>query len=395
MPTQSLTFPNAEGQAIAARLDLPPDQHPRAYAVFAHCFTCTKNLSAVRFISRALNQAGFAVLRFDFTGLGDSDGEFADTNFTSNISDLAAAADFLSANYTAPKLLVGHSLGGAAVLVAARKIDSVEAVATIGAPFQPGHVTHMMEDSLEVLAEKGVAKVNIGGRPFEIKKQFVDDLKAAEQSEVLKKLRKPVLIMHSPQDTIVSIEEAAKIYHQAFHPKSFVSLDGADHLLSRKTDAVYAGQMIASWASRYLELPEKEELQAKETVAVRLNAADGYTTDIKARHHALVGDEPASVGGNDFGPSPYELVTAGLGACTAMTLHMYARRKKWPLESVEVNLEHYKEKRDGEKVDVFTRTISIKGPLDEEQRTRLLEIANRCPVHRTLEGEVVVETRLV
>ena len=398
-----ITFPNADNVQLSARLELPVNQHPHTYALFAHCFTCNKNLTAVRNISRALTQAGVAVLRFDFTGLGDSEGDFADTNFTSNVEDLVAAGQWLIDNHEGPRIFIGHSLGGAAVLCAATVIPTVAAVATIGAPFDPTHVAHLFGDSLERIEKEGKAAVTIGGRSFHIKKQFIDDLEANRIDAHIKDMRKPLLVLHSPQDRTVEIENARLIYEAAHHPKSFVTLDGADHLLTDKADSLYVGGLIAAWSKRYVNLPEKEKLKAEKQVAVRLGR-EGYTTDIAARQHTLTADEPESVGGNDFGPSPYELVAAGLGACTAMTMQMYARRKGWVIEEVQVQLHHFKDYADDmeaamdakpKKMDHFERVITLKGELDEKQRARLLEIADRCPVHRTLHERVVVTTRLV
>ncbi|MCR9290509.1 bifunctional alpha/beta hydrolase/OsmC family protein [Saprospiraceae bacterium] len=402
MKYQKVKFYNKNGYQLSARIELPVNQHPHTFAIFAHCFTCTKNLPAVRHISRALIKEGIALLRFDFTGLGESEGDFADTNFSTNLNDIYATADFLKENYQAPEILVGHSLGGSAMLHAACQIESVVAVATVGAPYNPIHVHHLFSDNLEEIDAEGQAKVNIGGRPFMVKKQFLDDLQNHSPFEKLRNLRKAVLVLHSPQDRTVEIENAAKIYSAAFHPKSFVSLDGADHLLSKKEDALYTGDMIAAWAKRYINIPKKEALKVDKEVAVRLDKEDGFTTDIMVRQHALIADEPENVGGNDFGPSPYDLVASGLGACTVMTLHMYARRKKWDLEEVTVHLEHYKDyaadfqNPEGKqsKIDHFDRVIELEGNLDEKQKQRLLEIADKCPVHRTLHNEVKVVTRL-
>ncbi|PHI19577.1 osmotically inducible protein C [Lewinellaceae bacterium SD302] len=407
MRSEKIKFPNAAGIQLSARLEMPVDRHPHAYAIFAHCFTCSSSLIAVRQISRALNLKGIAVLRFDFTGLGGSEGDFADSNFTTNISDLVAAADWLTENHLAPSLLVGHSLGGAAVLCAAHQLPSVVAVATIGAPFEVDHIKGLLKNGLEEIMAKGEATVNIGGRDFKIKQQFLDDLVANKVAEKIGQLGKALLILHSPQDTTVNIDEAAKIYHAARHPKSFVSLDGADHLLSDKTDSHYAGEVIAGWSGRYVkpvDSKEEQALRSSHSVAVRLGT-EGFTTEVMVRRHSLTADEPESIGGNDFGPNPYELVSAGLGACTAMTIQMYARRKKWPVEVVRVHLDHRKDyEKDmmavsskGEpkqKVDHFDRVIEFEGDLSEEQVRRLLEIADRCPVHRTLHGEVVVNTEL-
>lgn len=402
MPSTKVEFTNAEGKKLAARLELPIDQHPHSFAIFAHCFTCNKNLTAVRNISRALNLHGIAVLRFDFTGLGDSEGEFGDTNFSSNIQDLIQAAQFLTDNYQAPELLVGHSLGGAAVICAGTQLESIKAIATIGAPFDPAHVRHHFESSLAEIEQNGEAKVNIGGRSFNVKKQFLDDIANQFIKNHIKELGKALLIAHSPQDKIVEIENAAELYHAARHPKSFVSLDGADHLMSNKRDSQYIGNVIANWADRYIEKTEVEELKSDKEVVVRLGNK-GFTTDIMVRKHSLIADEPESVGGNDFGASPYELVSAGLGACTAMTMQMYARRKKWDLQEVIVHLEHYKNYAEDmesvmddkpTKIDHFDRFIEMEGDLTEEQRTRLLEIANRCPVHRTMHSEIQINTTL-
>lgn len=386
---------------LAARLELPVNQHPHSYALFAHCFTCSKNLSAIRTISKALNQSGVAVLRFDFTGLGESEGDFVDTNFSSNVEDLLAAAKYLADNYEAPSLLVGHSLGGAAVLCAAYQLPAIKAVATIGAPFDPEHVSHLLGDSIDEIEANGVAVVNIGGRPFQVKKQFLEDIRSNNISEKIKSLKKALLIMHSPQDSTVNIDNAARLYTTAKHPKSFISLDGADHLLSNKIDAQYVGDSIACWVKRYLALPAQEKLRGEKAVTVRLGD-EGFTTEIMVRHHSLTADEPASVGGNDFGPSPYELLTSGLGACTAMTLQMYARRKKWDLKEVKVHLAHFKDyasdmadtENSKSKIDHFDLKLELAGDLDETQRARLLEIANKCPVHRTLHQEVAINVDL-
>lgn len=401
MASIKIQFPNDDGEMLAARLELPVNQHPHSYALFAHCFTCSKNLSAVRHISTALHQSGVAVLRFDFTGLGESEGEFVDTNFSSNVEDLLAAAKYLADNYEAPSLLIGHSLGGAAVLCAATELPEVKAVATIGAPFAPEHVSHLLGDSIDEIEAHGVAEVNIGGRPFQVKKQFLEDIRSNKISEKIKNLKKALLIMHSPQDRTVNIDNAARLYTTAMHPKSFISLDGADHLLGDKMDAQYVGDTIASWVKRYLALPAQEKLRRDKTVAARLGDK-GFTTEIMVRHHSITADEPVSIGGNDFGPSPYELLTSGLGACTAMTLQMYARRKKWDLKEVKVHLAHFKDyasdmadtENSKSKIDHFDLKLELEGDLDEKQRARLLDIANKCPVHRTLHQEVAINVEL-
>ncbi len=402
MRSQKVSFTNSNGYELSARLELPVNQHPHTYAIFAHCFTCNKNLTAVRNISRALNMTGIAVLRFDFTGLGESEGDFADTNFTSNVEDLVAAANYLKENHQIPTILIGHSLGGAAVLSAAGLLPDIKAVATLGAPFDPHHVSHLFEAGIDEINSTGQANVTIGGRSFKVKKQFLDDLEEQLIEEKLKNLRKAILVMHSPQDRTVEVENARRIYSTAHHPKSFVSLDGADHLLSRKEDSLYAGEMIACWAKRYINKPEKEALKVKKQVAIRLGSA-GFTTDVMVRQHSLTADEPESVGGNDFGATPYELVAAGLGACTAMTIQMYARRKKWQVDEVTVHLDHKKDYAQDMndvanekpiKVDQFNREIILEGDLTLEQKQRLIEIADKCPVHRTLHGKVEINTIL-
>ena len=401
MQSIKFEFTNSEGHTLAGKLDLPLDQHPHNYVLFAHCFTCNKNFNAVRNISRALTIEGFGVLRFDFTGLGDSEGDFADTNFSSNVQDLILAAQQLELVHKAPTVLVGHSLGGAAVIRAACELPAVRAVATIGAPFDPSHVSHLFGEDVEAIETQGLANVQIAGRPFTVKKQFLEDVKKQSLGNCLKTMNKSLLIMHSPQDRTVEIENASEMYLAAMHPKSFVTLDGADHLLSNKADSLYVGNVIANWAQRYLEFPEKEDLKLEKEVAVRLGAK-GFTTDVKIRKFGLTADEPISIGGNDFGPTPYELVSAGLGACTAMTMQMYARRKKWDLQEVIVHLEHYKDypkdlvnpEENASKIDHFSRKIYVEGELDEAQKAKLLEIADKCPVHRTLHADVQIDTTL-
>lgn len=398
-----VTFVNNTGHQLAARLELPVDRHPIAYALFAHCFTCSKNVRAVRSISQCLTKRGIAVLRFDFAGLGDSEGDFSDTNFSSNVQDLVDAADHLAANFEAPSILIGHSLGGAAVLAAASEIPSVKAIATIGAPSEPAHVEHLIQSASDEIKATGKAKVQIGAQSFYIKNQFLEDIKEQTLKEKINRLGKALLILHSPQDRVVSVDNAEKIYVAARHPKSFISLDGADHLLSQKDDGHYVGEVIASWAIRYLPKADENPLKSGSQVAVRLNSVDAFTSEVKAGKHHFVADEPESVGGYDFGPSPYELVSSGLGACTVMTLHMYARRKKWDLQEVTCHIDHHKNYAedlvaDGQKpkkIDIFDRNITLIGDLDDQQKARLLEIADRCPVHRTLHGKVKILTKLI
>lgn len=403
MKPQKVYFQNTEGQQLVGRLELPADQHPHNFALFAHCFTCNKNLSAVRNISRALTKKGFGVLRFDFTGLGESEGDFADTNFSGNVEDLIAAATYLKAHYKTPSLFVGHSLGGAAVIFAAAQITSVQAVATIGAPSNPLHVAHLLQDNLEEIEVQGKATVQLGGRPFTIKKQFLNDLEAHTLPDVARKLGKALLILHSPQDGTVEIKNAEELYHAARHPKSFITLDGADHLLSDSRDSHYAGGVIAAWASRYVDRPATAELKSTHQVVASLDGEAGFTTDMKIGSHYFTADEPVDFGGNDFGPSPYEFVSAGLSACTVMTLQMYAKRKGWDLQNVEVHMSYSKThaedcvqcESDSAKIDTFHRALKFTGALDEKQTRRLLEIADRCPVHRTLHSETQVITKLL
>ena len=400
MPTQRIEFGNPSGHQLAGMLDLPGTR-PVAFALFAHCFTCSKNLKAAGNISAALNAAGIAVLRFDFTGLGQSDGDFADTNFSSNVDDLLAAAAFLEENYSAPSILVGHSLGGTAVLQAAPGIPSAAAVATIGSPSEARHVAHLLEDSREELREKGEAVVNLGGRPFRMKQQFVEDLEHHEIQPSIASLRKALLIMHAPLDSIVEVENASELFLAAKHPKSFISLDDADHLLSRDQDSLYAGKVLAAWASRYLPDIEPAAADAEQPVTATTYKG-GFRTDIVFPNARIVADEPASVGGSNLGPTPYGLLSAALASCTTMTLQMYAKHKRLDLQSATVRIEHDKihasdcadcESTDG-KIDEFRRTIELEGKLTDEQRQRMLEIADRCPVHRTLHSEVKVRSSL-
>jgi putative redox protein len=373
---------------------MPVDGAPLAYALFAHCFTCSKNLNAVVNIARALNQARIAVLRFDFTGLGESEGEFADTNFSSNVADLVAAARYLGEAYEAPSVLIGHSLGGAAVLRAASEMSGVRAVATIGAPADPGHVAHLIASSREEIEARGEAEVEIAGRRFRIRKQFLDDLEAARMEVAIAGLGRALLIFHSPVDTIVGIENAERIYKSARHPKSFISLDRADHLLRDSRDSLYVGAVLAAWAAKYIESDADVEAEAagREKGVIVRTGAHGYRTEILAGGHALVADEPVSAGGTDTGPGPYRLLLAALGACTSITLRMYADRKEWPLGGIQVALRHQKVPADpsasgsgGGVVDEIRQRVDLEGPLDEAQLERLFEIAGRCRVHRTLE----------
>ncbi len=404
MSNGKITFTGHSGDTLAARLDMPSGQL-RATAVFAHCFTCSKDIPAARRISQRLAAMGIAVLRFDFTGLGHSDGEFANTNFSSNVQDLVHAAEYLAETGTAPSLLIGHSLGGAAVLKAAGEIPSIKAVVTIGAPFDPSHVVHNFGTSLDEIKEKGEAKVSLAGRPFTIRQDFVEDVSAANLAPAVSDLKRALLVLHSPIDQTVGIENAANIFGAAKHPKSFVTLDKADHLITSKEDAEYAAEVIAAWSVRYLNIQQPAAPIGAPEGIVRSNEADaaGFLQDITAGplHHTLA-DEPVTYGGTDKGMTPYQFLSAGLAACTSMTVRMYARRKKWPLEHIFVDVTHDKvhaqdcdtcETVEG-KVDQFQRMIHLTGNLDADQKQKLLEIADKCPVHRTLEGEISVKTEL-
>ena len=404
MHREKKIFENGKGEKLVAYIELPIGSRPHNFAIFAHCFTCNKNFQAVRNISLALTQQGFGVLSFDFTGLGESEGEFADTNFTTNVDDLIAAADFLEANYQSPTLIIGHSLGGAAAVFAASKINSIQALVAIGAPADPTHVQHLLKDKKEDIEANGKAKVNIGGRDFMVKKQFLDDLEDHSLEKVLKKLRKSILIAHSPQDKIVDIKNAAQLYEAAHHPKSFISLDGADHLLGNKKDSLYLGSLIATWSRRYLDYGAEEGPDSDHQAAAVLgDSAEKFLTQVKAGTHFLLADEPESVGGNSAGPTPYDLLAASLATCKAMTLRMYADRKKWNLNNVEVHVDHGKRHCDdcanveeaGSKIDSFDCFIKLEGELDESQKKRLLEIADKCPVHKTLHSKVSVKTSLM
>lgn len=403
MKTVKLQFKNADGLLLSARLEQPVDKQPLAYAIFAHCFTCTKNLVAVTNISRALTAKGIAVLRFDFTGLGESEGDFAETNFSSNVQDLLYAAEHLATNYTAPTIIVGHSLGGAAVLMAAGQIPSIKAVATVGAPADPPHVKHLFQNSLEEIESTGEAVVSLSGRPFKIKKQFIDDLEGTDLASRLKAMKKPLLILHSPQDEIVDISNAEKIYINAMHPKSYISLDGADHLLSSKEDSLYVGSMIASWAARYIHLSaEAPDLTTDRQVVVRNEKQHGFLSEIMANGHYMLADEPTEIGGSDLAGTPYDLLLGALGACTAITIRMYATHKKIDLEEVKVHMT--REKRHAAdadntddpmgKIEFIDLDLELHGNLSEEERQGILRIAHKCPVHKTLVNGLTVHANL-
>ncbi|MFD2207635.1 alpha/beta fold hydrolase [Kiloniella antarctica] len=399
-----VSFKSQQGTDLVGALELP-DQKPSGYALFAHCFSCGKDIPAATRISRSLAEKGFAVLRFDFTGLGGSNGDFGNTNFSSNVKDLVAAARLLRDQYQAPALLIGHSLGGAAVLAAAEQIPEAKAVITIGAPSTPDHVTHLLSDQIETIEKDGVAAVKLGSRTFNITKQFLTDISAHNMKDHIKNLKKALLVFHSPIDSTVGIDEAREIFVTAKHPKSFVSLDNADHLLTNTADAVYVGRTIAAWAERYISSPQspaRPTLPEKGQVLVS-EENKAFLRNIQTDDHNWLADEPLAVGGSNHGPDPYEMLLAALGACTSMTIRMYANRKKWPLEDVLVKLSHNREHiqdctgcEDKEsQIDVLERKIELIGDLSDEQKQRLLGIAGKCPVHRTLENKIKVRDKLI
>lgn len=404
MPRQKIEFKGHDGGYLAGLLQYP-DEAPRAWVLFAHCFSCGKDIAAASRIARALVAQGFAVLRFDFTGLGNSDGDFANTNFSSNVTDLQKAADFMREQYEAPGLLIGHSLGGTAALIAAGDIPECKGVVTIGAPYEPAHMTKHFSDNLQTIMDDGEANVELGGRSLTIKKQFVEDVTRVSVDDLVGKLRRALLIFHSPLDEVVSAEEAEKIYKAARHPKSFVSLDHADHLLTNKSDAEYVAAIVASWATRYLG--ESQHVKSVESDLEKGAVSVGernhqFTRTVKTDNHQWFADEPASSGGHDLGPDPYEHLLAALGTCTSMTIRMYANRKGLPLDDVQVKLRHHRRyaddcegcEKEAGKIDVMEREISFQGDLDAAQRSKLLEIADKCPVHKTLTGEIRVTTDL-
>lgn len=402
---ENISFDNRRAQTLAGVLHRPTSGPARACAIFAHCFTCTKNSKAAVRISEALAARGIEVLRFDFTGLGESEGDFSSTHFSSNVDDLVDAAAHMEGIGLAPALFIGHSLGGTAVLAAAHEVDSVLAVATIGAPADAKHVLHLMNKDLEAIESTGEATVQLGGQSFDIHKDFVDDVRMQNVCENLRSLRKALLVMHSPIDEVVSIEQAAHIYSNALHPKSFVSLEDADHLLTKDRDSAYVASMLATWAERYVDKKSPDGHHAghpEGAAVVSGNTDDGFKVAINANGHQLIGDEPKDIGGTGLGPTPYDLLGAALASCTVMTMNFFARREKIPLEHAEVSVQHDRIhaddcqdcKKTGGKIDRFQRKITMRGDLDEAQLALLMKIADRCPVHRTLENEIIVESHM-
>jgi uncharacterized OsmC-like protein/alpha-beta hydrolase superfamily lysophospholipase len=402
MPAEKFDFHNAQGQTLAALLDRP-DGPSRAVALFAHCFTCGKDNRAARRIAEGLKLHGIAVLRFDFTGLGASEGEFANTTFSSNVDDLVAAADHLRQTFMAPAILIGHSLGGAAVLAAAHRIAEARAVVTINAPADPAHVTGLLKDQVANIQLHGEVEVTLGGRQFRVRRALLDDIAEQNLTTRIGALHKALLVFHAPTDDTVGIDNASHIFLAAKHPKSFISLAGADHLISRTSDAAYVAGVIAAWAERYLDMAADAQPTADTmpgTVVVRETRRGQFQQEVIVGAHRMLADEPVQSGGMDSGPGPYDFLLAGLGACTSMTLRLYADRKQLPLVRTVVRLKHSKihaadcadcETKEG-MLDHIERAITLEGDLNAEQRARLLEIADKCPVHRTLESEIDIHT---
>jgi len=395
----NISFKNADGKELKGVLELPLNETPTNFAIFAHCFTCNKNFHAPTNISRTLASHGYGVLRFDFTGLGDSEGDFADTNFSGNVEDLVYAAKYLvHDNFSFKSIYFSIRLSA---LFASKQLDSIKCMVTINAPSNLTHVQSHFKSSMDEIKEQGYAEVKIGGRQFKIKEQFVKDLENNKDATALKEIRKALLILHSPQDTIVSIDHAEDLYKAAWHPKSFMSLDGADHMLSDKEDSLYTGNIIATWASRYMESRDHEDINTKHQVVANLGET-GYTTQIKSGNHTFLADEPLKFGGANLGPTPYELVSAGLAACTSMTIQMYARRKNWSIKNVETHVSYSKKhaedcekcEESNAKIDTFEREIIVHGDLDQKQLKRIMEIADKCPVHKTLSSSGTINSKL-
>jgi putative redox protein len=388
--SKKFDFKNSSGETLSGRLELPAGK-PKAFALFAHCFTCSKNFVAASKISKHLSLLGIATLRFDFTGLGNSEGDFSNTNFSSNIDDLKSAYSAIQKEYTAPALLIGHSLGGAAVLKLQEELDDVKAVVTVGAPSDVSHVAHLFETNIEEINKEGKARVNLAGREFEIQKHFIDDINEHDLLASLSESKKSFLILHSPTDATVSVDHAAKIYGALKHPKSYISLDKMDHLVTKAGDAQYIAELISSWVTRYLDIDEVEASTVKEGVFVESRSGFKFTNDITSAKHQLVADEPKSFKGNDLGMAPYELLLSSLGACTSMTMRMYADRKGFDLQNVKVSLAHEKVDTGGDiKQDVIHKHIELIGNLSDVEKEKILAIADKCPVNKTLLAEVKI-----
>lgn len=396
---------NKKGNKLSATLELPANQKPHYYAIFAHCFTCNSTSDAVRTITRTLTGYGFGVVRFDFMGLGHSEGEFADSYFSANVDDLIAVSDYLAEHYKAPSLLLGHSLGGSAAIVAAAKLDNIKAVATIGAPASISHAKRLFSDQVKNTDSNEDVEVTIEGRPFKINAEFVKDFDKTDLIAVVKSLKKPIMIMHAPLDQSVGIENARELYHHAFHPKSFIGLDGADHLLTKSRDSQYVGSMIGTWVQHYLDEVENQMLDpAGEQLVAHLNVKeDKFTTLMQTRKHSIIADEPENFGGSDLGPAPYDFLSAALASCSVLTVKLYAERKGWDLQEVYTYITHSKKHSDDLMLDVekpgqldhLSKKVKLVGNLTDEQRKRLTEIASKCPVHKTLTSNVIIETQQI
>ncbi|QDH78554.1 OsmC family protein [Echinicola soli] len=405
MNKTKLEIINKKGNKLSAYLELPANQKPHFYAIFAHCFTCNSTFEPVKNISRTLASYGFGVVRFDFMGLGRSEGEFAESYFSANVDDLISVSDYLNEHFKAPSLLIGHSLGGAAAIVAASRLENIKAVATVGAPASVSHAKRLFSDQVKDAETDEAVEVTIEGRPFKINAEFVKDFDKTDLIAIVKTLRKPILIMHAPQDNSVGIENARELYHHAFHPKSFIGLDTADHLLTKSKDSRYVGNMIGTWAQRYFDEAENEMLDpAGEQLVAHLNVKeDKFTTLMQTRKHAIIADEPESVGGDDLGPAPYDFLSAALASCSVLTVKLYAERKGWDLQEVYAYITYSKKHSDDLMVDVeksgqidhLSKKLKFIGDLTDDQRTRLTEIAGKCPVHKTLTGKVIIETETI
>lgn len=401
--TDRVSFKARDGKSIAGRLDRPLGPI-RCFALYAHCFTCTKDILSATRICRFLAENGIATLRFDFRGLGDSEGDFSQTTFTDNVEDILSAYDFMQREYKIPEILIGHSLGGTTALVAASKLKEIKAVVTINSPCHPIHVKRHFVDVEDEILWSGAGDVMIQGRPFKLQREFFDDLEKQDMKEVFKNLDAALLVLHSPNDETVNVKNANYIFSMARHPKSFIALDGVDHLITKEPDARYVAQVIHAWASRYALLYNDKKMPNIEGQVMVLESGEGkFREEIYMGVHKMIADEPPSVeGGQGSGPSPYDILLASLGACTAMTMRMYADYKKLPAYHARVNLTHRKihgedcadcEHKEG-RIDIIDREIVLEGDLSAAQRQSLLEIAEKCPIHRTLLGEVKIKSYL-